>query len=224
MAAGRRPLTRGLDLEAAGIETDERGAIVVDERLRTTARGVYAVGDVTGALPFTHVAAYHARTATINALFGTRRTVSYEAVPWATFTDPEIGRVGMTEAQARERWGRRAVTADFDYATLDRAVAAGEAYGFAKLVGDARGRLVGATVAAPGGGETIAAVAPWVARGARIDDLSRQVHAYPTLAEGPARAADAHVRRRLDTPQTRLAAKLALAALRLLEGAARRRS
>ncbi len=223
VAAGRRPSSRGLGLEEAGVETDERGAIVVDERLRTSARGVYAVGDVTGALPFTHVAAYQARAAAVNALFGARRTVSYEAVPWATFTDPEIGRVGLTEAQARERWGPRAVTADFDYETLDRAVAAGEAYGFAKLIADPRGRLVGATVAAPGGGEAIAAVAPWVARGARIEELSRQVHAYPTLAEGPARAADGHLRRRLDTPRTRVAARLALGALRILDGVAARR-
>ena len=214
VAAGRSPSTDGIGLEAIGARTDGRGAIVVDERLRTTAKGVYAVGDVTGALPFTHVAAYHARVATPNALFALRRKVNYQAVPWATFTDPEVGRVGLTEQDARERWGDRAVIAGFDYAGSDRAITAGHARGFAKLVGDQRGRLVGATVAAPAGGEAIAELAAYVAARARIDAVSRQVHAYPTFGEGPARAADQHVARKLLNPRTRAATRLALTALR----------
>lgn len=216
VATGRQPSTGGLGLENVGARTDDRGALLVDERLRTTARGVYAVGDVTGALPFTHVAAYHARVATPNALFGLRRKVDYDAVPWATFTDPEVGRVGLTEGQARERWGERAVVAEFDYAASDRAITAGQARGFAKLVGDHRGRLVGATVAAPAGGEVIAELAAFVAAGAKIDDVSTQVHAYPTLAEGPARAADEYVTRKLFSPRTRAIGKPVLATLRML--------
>jgi pyruvate/2-oxoglutarate dehydrogenase complex dihydrolipoamide dehydrogenase (E3) component len=216
VAAGRSPSTDGLGLDAIAVATDDRGAIVVDERLRTTAKGVYAVGDVTGALPFTHVAAYHARTAAPNALFGLRRTVDYAAVPWATFTDPEIGRVGLTEDQTRKRWGDRAVIAEFDYAGADRAITAGRARGFAKLVGDHHGRLVGATVAAPAGGEVIAELAAHVAACAKIDAVSRQVHAYPTLAEGPARAADRHVTRKLLSPRMRAVTRTALAARRLL--------
>ncbi len=214
VAAGRRASTASLGLEAVDVRTDVDGAVVVDGRLRTTAPRIFAVGDVTGALPFTHVAAYHARIATVNALFGGRGRVSYDAVPWVTFTDPELARVGLTEAQARERWGDRAVATRFDYADLDRAITAGEAYGFAQLVGDARGRRVGATVCAPAGGEAIAELSAWVSQGRRIDDVSRAVHAYPTFAEGPARAADAHLRARLLGSRTRTLARPALAALR----------
>ncbi len=215
VAGGREPRTVGIGLEHVGVELDQRGAIRVDERLRTTAPGIYAVGDVTGLLPFTHVAAHHARVATPNALFHARGRVA-RTVPWVTFTDPEVARVGLTEAEARERWGERARISQFDYSSLDRAVTAGRAHGFAKLIGDHRGRLVGATVAAPGGGEAIAELTAWISTGARIDRISRTVHAYPTLAEGPARAADAQLAARYQTPRARAATRTALALLRAI--------
>ena len=216
VAAGRRPSTDGLGLEAAGVQTDERGAVRVDATLRTTAPGIFAAGDVTGMLPFTHVAGHHARVAVPNALFGTRRSFTTDAVPWVTFTDPEVARVGLSERQARERHGARVVVARHDYGELDRAITAGRAYGFAKLVAGPRGRLVGATVAAPAGGEAIAELAAHVAAGRRIGDVSRTVHAYPTFAEGPARAADEHLRTRLrESPLRRVAAPV-LALVRAL--------
>ena len=134
-----------------------------------------------------------------------------------TFTDPEIGRVGLTEAQARARWGERVVIAESDYADLDRAITAGEAYGFAKLVGDPRGRLVGATVCAPAGGEAIAALTPRVERREKIGAVSRTVHAYPTFAEGPARAADTNLLARYSTPRVRTLTRPLLAILRAVE-------
>ena len=218
VAAGRAPRTDGLALERIGVEVDRGSAIKVDGRLRTTARGVFAVGDVTGLLPFTHVAAHHARVATPNALFGARGTVS-ATVPWVTFTDPEVGRVGLTEAQARDRWGSRAKLAEFDYAELDRAITAGEGYGFARLVADPRGRLVGATVAAPGGGEAIAELTAWVARREKLQTVSRTVHAYPTLAEGPARAADDYLSARYARPPVHALSRAVLALLRHLDRA-----
>ena len=217
VATGRRPRSGGLGLEQVGVSTTPGGAVAVDDRLRTTGRGIYAVGDVTGAPPFTHVAAYHARVASVNALFRARAKVDYAAVPWVTFTDPEVARVGLTEESARERFGHRTRVAEFDYAELDRAIVAGRAYGFAKLVGDQKGRLVGATVAAPQGGEAIAELAAWMVRGGRIESVSRTIHAYPTLAEGPARAADAYLMRRVTSGRVRVPARLALAALRLLD-------
>lgn len=174
------------------------------------------MGDVTGLLPFTHVAAHHARVATSNALFHTRATVS-AVLPWVTFTDPEVGRVGLTEAEARERWGDGVRIAEFNHASLDRAIAAGEPYGFSKLVADPRGRLVGGTVAAPGAGEAIAELTGWLSRGGKIADVSRAVHAYPTLSEGPARAADHYLAARYSGPRVRAIARPVLAALRLLE-------
>ena len=210
VATGRAPRTEGTGLERAGVRVDARGAVIVDARLRTTAPSVYAVGDVTGLLPFTHVAAHHARVATPNALFRLRRSVDSN-LPWVTFTDPEVARVGLTETEARERWGQRVKVATAEYSELDRAITAGQCYGFAKLVGDPRGRLVGATVAAPAAGEAIAELTAWLARRAKIDDISATVHAYPTFAEGPARAADAHVIARYARPHMRALTRLTLA-------------
>jgi pyruvate/2-oxoglutarate dehydrogenase complex dihydrolipoamide dehydrogenase (E3) component len=215
VATGRAPRTDGIGLETVGVAVDDRGAITVDARLRTTARGIFAAGDVTGLLPFTHVAAHHARVATPNALFHTRSRVS-GTLPWVTFTDPEVARVGLNEAEARDRWGDRVVIAESDYGQLDRAITAGVRYGFAKLIADPKRRLVGATVAAPAGGEAIAELTAWVSRGAKLDAVSRTVHAYPTLAEGPARAADSYLAARYSTPRTRAITRPALAALRLL--------
>src|SRR3954452_1167734 len=152
VATGRRPETDSLGLAEVGVELDEKGRIAVDERLATTAKGIYAAGDAIMALPFTHVAGYHGRTVAANALFRARTKVSYDAVPWATFTDPEVGRVGLTEAEARERFGEGAITVTHDYAHNDRAITAGETHGFAKLVGDPKGRLLGATVCPPRAG------------------------------------------------------------------------
>ena len=217
VATGRQPRTDRLGLDEAGIATDARGAVVVDERLRTTAPGIFAVGDVTGLLPFTHVAAHHARVATVNALFRTRRKAQTAAtIPWVTFTDPEVARVGLTEDEARERWGDDVRIAAAGYDQVDRAITEGDTLGFAKLVGDARGRLVGATVAAPAAGEVIGELAARLIRRDKIDAVSSAVHAYPTLAEGPARAADALVRERYANPRYRAAAKPLLAVLRAL--------
>jgi pyruvate/2-oxoglutarate dehydrogenase complex dihydrolipoamide dehydrogenase (E3) component len=215
VVAGRSPRTDGLGLDTVGVLVNDRGAIVVDDRLRTSMRGIYGAGDVTGLLPFTHVAAHHARVATPNALFHARTKVT-ETLPRVTFTDPEVASIGLTESEARERWGQGVVVAEFDYRKLDRAIAAGEAYGFARLVGDPRGRLRGATIAAPGAGEAIAELTAWVTRGAKIDAVSQTVHAYPTLAEGPARAADDHLAARYSSPRVRALTRPVLAALRLL--------
>ncbi|HEV2772693.1 MAG TPA: FAD-dependent oxidoreductase [Thermoleophilaceae bacterium] len=218
VATGRRPQTADLGLETIGVEVDDQGAVEVDATLRTTAKRIFAAGDVTGSLPFTHVAGHHGRTVVGNALFHIRRSFTTDAVPWVTFTDPEVGRVGLTEQQARRRFGDRVAIAHQCYEDLDRAVTAGLPYGFAKLVGGPRGRLVGATVAAPAGGEAIAGLAMRVAAGDAIGDLSRQVHAYPTFAEGPARAADDHLRTRWLTPSVRRFTRPVLGLLRAVDG------
>ena len=217
VAAGRVSETDELGLETIGAEVDEKGGVRVDERLATTAKGVYAAGDAITALPFTHVAGYHGRTVAANALFHARTKVSYDSVPWATFTDPEVGRVGLTEAQARERFGDEAVTVTHEYSHNDRAITAAEAYGFAKLVGDPKGRLVGATVAAPHGGESIAELAAWVRAGGKVDDVSQTVHAYPTFSEGQARAADDYLREKYLSPRVRRFTRPALAILRRVD-------
>jgi pyruvate/2-oxoglutarate dehydrogenase complex dihydrolipoamide dehydrogenase (E3) component len=216
VSTGRRPVTAGLGLEQAGVEVTEKGAVKVDPTLRTSAGGIFAAGDVTGDLPFTHVAAAHGRLVVPNALFHARRRFERDPIPWVTFTDPEVARVGLSESQAAERHGE-VVVERHDYRESDRAIAAGTAYGFAKLVADTRGRLLGATIAAPAGGEAIAELAARMRAGGKIEDISQTVHAYPTFAEGPARAADEHLRRRFLNDRTRRATRPALALLRLLE-------
>ena len=217
VAAGRRPVSAGLGLENVGVETDDHGAVRVDDRLRTSARGIFAGGDVTGELPFTHVAGQHGRLVVANALFHARQRFRPDAVPWVTFTDPEVARVGLTEAQARECFGTRVAVERHAYEQLDRAITAGRAYGFAKLVGGPRGRLVGATVAAPAGGEAIAELAARIESGGKLAGVSRSVHAYPTFAEGPARAGDEYLRARFFNDRVRRVTRPALALLRALE-------
>ena len=114
----------------------------------------------------------------------------------------------------RRRWRPKAVAVSFDYGQLDRAITDGSPRGFAKLIGDPDGRLAGATIAASAGGEAIGEMAAWLSNGSSIDDISRQVHAYPTLAEGPSRAAHEYVAAKLATPRNRALARPLLAGLR----------
>lgn len=189
VAAGRTPRTADLGCDVAGVALDGRGAVVVDARQRTTNPRIHAGGDVTGRLPFTHVAAAHGTAIVQNALFGLRARVDHERIPWVTFTDPEVARVGPTAAEARARDGERARAITSSHARLDRAIAVGDTEGFAQLVSDAKGRLIGATVVGPRAGETIAEVVAWMASGARLATIVRSsTHAYPTWNEDLANA------------------------------------
>lgn len=217
IAAGRRPDTSALGLDAAKVGRDERGMVLVDERLRTTNPRIYAVGDVVGTMPHTHVAAMHARIATVNALFYGRGKADHSAVPSVTFTDPEVAHVGVSEEEARTRWQRRVRVSRFEMGELDRAITEGEPLGFAKLIADPRGRLVGATVVGAHAGEAIAELTAWIASGEKLARVSRTVHAYPTMAEGQARAADEYLRAGLSRPLMRLATRTLLQALRVVD-------
>jgi pyruvate/2-oxoglutarate dehydrogenase complex dihydrolipoamide dehydrogenase (E3) component len=214
IAGGRRPRTAGLGLEHAGVALNGGGAVRVDDRLRTTAAGVYAAGDVTGILPFTHVAGHQAGTAVLNALFLLPNRVRYLAMPYVVFTDPEVARVGVRAAHARARWGRRAVITRLDLRDVDRAVVAGRTDGWATLVADPQWRLVGATVVGPAAGEIIGELAGMVARRARLTELYATVHPYPTYALAAVDAAGEHLQRRLLGPATRRLTRPLLAALR----------
>ena len=217
VATGRRPSTADLGLDTVGVEVDERGHVVVDDLMRTTGDRVFAAGDVTGQMPFTHVAAHQARLVVTNAMFRARRRVRYEHIPWVTFTDPEIARVGLDAAAAFERWGDRATVQRYDYADLDRAVTHASARGWAELVGDPKRRLVGATVVGDSAGESIAELTAWIVNGGRIDDVSTTVHAYPTFSEGPSRAADDVIRARYFDPRLTRVTSRVLGALRRLD-------
>ena len=217
VSVGRRPSTSELGLGTVGVDLDARGYITIDHHLRTSASDIFAAGDVTGTMAFTHVAAYQARLVVTNALFGLRRRAAYDHIPSVTFTDPEIARVGLDATAARERWRTRAVVQRFDYATLDRAIAHGNATGFAELVGDPKGRLVGATVVGAAAGESIAELTAWITTGSKIATISQTVHAYPTFSEGPSRAADDLLRAKYFSPRMRRVTRPAIGLLRFID-------
>jgi pyruvate/2-oxoglutarate dehydrogenase complex dihydrolipoamide dehydrogenase (E3) component len=215
VAAGRTPGTRDLGLNTVGVELTRSGHVVVDDTMRTTARGVFAAGDVTGLLPFTHAAGAQGSLVVTNALFGLKRRFDADVVPWATFTEPEVGRVGLTVAEARERHGADAVTvARFDLAELDRAIAAKTAEGFVTLVAGPGDRLVGGTVMGTSGGDVIATVTAWLTQGATLRDIGGTTVAYPTFAEGPTKAVNEVLRERFLSPTTRRVAAPVLATAR----------
>ncbi len=200
VATGRRPNVEGMGLEEAGVEVGPSG-IVVDDRLRTSRKRVFAAGDVTGGLLFTHVADHEARTVIRNALFPFGGTVDYSVIPRAIYTDPELARVGPTEAEARERHGDGVRTFTYDLGDLDRAVVDRSAFGLVKLVADRRGRLLAGHLLAPRAGTMVSELALALREGADLSDLSDLVHPYPTLSEGIRRAANEWYRSRL-TPRT----------------------
>ena len=194
VAAGRRAATEGLGLEAAGVETED-GFVKTDDRLATTTRGIWAVGDVAGRLQFTHAADEMGRIAAANALSGRRRRrFDPSRIPWVTYTAPEVGRVGLTEAQAAERGAR---VAELPMSEVDRAVAAGETRGFIKLIAGPRpvlrnlggGQVLGATVVASRGGELIHEAALAMRTHMFTGRLAQTVHAYPTWSSAVQKAA-----------------------------------
>lgn len=207
VALGRRPDSADLDLEAAGVEVDGRGFVVVDSHLRTTNPRIWAAGDVTGHPQFTHVAGVHGSTAASNAVLGLRRSAEVTAVPRVTYTSPEVAAVGVGVDEP----GVTVRTLHHD--DVDRAVAEGRTAGFARLVLDRRGRVVGATVVGPRAGETLAELTLAVRHGLKAQDLASTMHPYPTWGDGPWNAAIADVRSRLAAPTTRRATRT-LAALR----------
>jgi pyruvate/2-oxoglutarate dehydrogenase complex dihydrolipoamide dehydrogenase (E3) component len=204
VATGRRPNVEGLNLDAAGVEYDARG-IRTDAYLRTTARHIFAAGDVTGHFPFTHMAAYEAAVVVRNALFFWPLTqrADFRVVPWATYTDPEVARVGLTEAEARAR--HRSVSVwRAEFADNDRAQAEGEARGFAKFVcAGRRERLVGASIVGPQAGELIHEVVLAMKMGLGLTALGGLTHVYPTLTQINQKAGVDAVLRRLNSPVVR---------------------
>ena len=201
VAAGRRPNVEDLGLDAAGIAHGATG-IVVDARLRSSNRRVFAIGDVAGGPQFTHVAGQHAGIVIRNALFGIPARVDYKALPWVTYTDPELAHVGLTEAAARAA-GHDAKILTWSFAANDRAQAERATEGLAKIVLGRKGRILGATILGPRAGELIG---PWVlaiSSGLGIGSVASAVLPYPTLSEVSKRAAGSHYTPRLFGRTTR---------------------
>ncbi len=185
LAVGRSPNVEGMGLEALGIEVAARGTVAVDDYLRTAVPGIYACGDVAGPYQFTHMASHQAWYATVNALFGRFRKfkVDYSVVPWATFTDPEVARVGLNESDARAQGVPFEVTR-YDINDLDRAIADGEAHGFVKVLTEpGRDRILGATIVGYHAGELINEFVLAMKHGLGLNKILGTIHIYPTLGE-----------------------------------------
>ena len=194
MAVGRKANVADLGLDEAAIEHDR--AISVDAGLRTTNRRVYAIGDVAGSLQFTHVAGYHAGVIIRSMLFGLPSRAKTAHIPWATYTDPELAQVGLTEAEARERHGDALEVVRFPYSENDRAIASGQTAGLIKIM-VVKGRPVGASIVGAQAGELIGVWALALANGLKMSAVAAMVVPYPTLGEINKRAAGAYFSPRL---------------------------
>ncbi len=191
VAAGRKMNVEGLGLDAAGVQVD-KGRIVSDATLRTTNKHIYVCGDVAGSFQFTHMAEHHAGVVLRNILnplpFKFAKTET-RVIPWCTFTEPELARVGVSEMEAKHQNIPHRVY-KFPFAELDRARADGDTEGFAKIITDLKGVILGAAIAGPHAGELIHEYVLAMAKRMTTNDLSGIIHVYPTLAQINRRVAD----------------------------------
>lgn len=201
LAAGRRANSDGLDLAAAGVTLDGRGYIITDPRLRTRARHIYACGDVTGRHLFTHSAEHQAGVVLRNALFRLPAKVERRVMPWCTYSDPEVARVSLAEHEAVQR-GLDHRVYSFPFRDIDRAHTDGVTAGFAKLITQPNGRLLGATLVGAHAGELIHEYVLALAKGMKAADVSSVIHVYPTLAQINRRVADQRLKAQL-TPRVK---------------------
>jgi pyruvate/2-oxoglutarate dehydrogenase complex dihydrolipoamide dehydrogenase (E3) component len=199
VGVGRTPNVEGLELERAGVVSNERG-VPVDDRLRTTNERIFAAGDVCSSLKFTHLADAQARILIANALFFTRQKVSDLVVPRCTYTDPEIAQVGLTAAEAEEQ-GLAVTTFTVPLAEVDRAVLDGESEGFARVhLRKGSDKILGATLVGRHAGEMISELTLAITAGQGLSAIGRTIHPYPTQAEVIRKLADAYNRTRLTDP------------------------
>ncbi len=181
LATGRSPNVGSLNLEAAGVNYDKKG-IQVDAKLRTSNKRIYAAGDVIGGYQFTHVAGYEAGVAMQNALVLPTKKADYRVIPWATFTDPELARVGLTENQARDRYGDDVFVLKQGFDGVDRALAESAGYGFAKFITKKDGEILGAHIVGLHAGELIHEAVLAMSQNLKVSAL-QCIHIYPTLSE-----------------------------------------
>lgn len=183
IATGRKPNIEGLALENAGVNCTAEG-IVVDSELRTTAKNIYAAGDVLGGYQFSHFAGWQAFQAVRNALLPGSSSGRTDLVPWVTFTDPEVAHIGLNERQARSQFGDDLKVRRWTLDKVDRAVCENDRNGFIKIIAKADGSILGAAVVAERAGETIAEIVLAMKHGLKVSDIAGTIHAYPTYSTG----------------------------------------
>ncbi len=208
VAAGRKANTGGIGFEKAGIDFD-RGGINVDERLRTSAKNIFAIGDVSKAPQFTHVAGYHAGIIIRQICFKMPAKVDYKALPWVTYTDPELAQVGLTEVDARAKYGDDNIkVAEWGFDENDRAIAERITKGQVRIITNKKGLILGASIVGAGGGELIGMWALAISSGLKISAVTSMIVPYPTMGEASKRAAGAWYTPSLFSDKTRRVVKL----------------
>jgi len=189
ISVGRKPLSDNIGLEGLGIKRDEKGFIVVDDYLRTNIPNIYAVGDVIGGYQLAHVASYEGKIAAEN-IAGHNKPIDYKVIPWAVFTSPEIGTVGLNEEQAKTK-GYNVCFGLFPFSNSGKAYITGETEGFIKIVTDKdTGEILGAQMVGPRCSDLVHEVAVAMKGEMVIDNLADTVHTHPTLSEAVMEAAE----------------------------------
>ena len=208
VAAGRQANVEGLNLEAAGVRLAGEG-VWVDARLRTSARHIWACGDVLGRRQFSHMAEHEAKVVVRNALLPFPARVPFDVEPWTTFTEPELAHVGLTEAEARAQ-GRKVRVFRHSFQQDDRALVDEAGQGFVKIVADPRGRVLGAHILGPRAGELIHEFILAMRHGLSVRALADTIHVYPTLSMANQRAAQRYYQDWADQPLLRNGLRLML--------------
>lgn len=181
LAAGRGHNFSSLNLEAAKVKFSARG-VILNEKLQTTNRRIYAIGDVAGGYPFPHIANYEAAIAVKNALFLPLFQIDYRGIPWAIFSDPQLARVGLTEAQARRRFGDDLIVCREYFKNVERAQMCGETTGFCKIVGRRNGEILGASIVGPQAAELIHAIALAVRHGMKVEAIAQLPYIWSSFS------------------------------------------
>jgi pyruvate/2-oxoglutarate dehydrogenase complex dihydrolipoamide dehydrogenase (E3) component len=202
VALGRKPSVEGLGLEAAGVRHSANG-VETDPLLRTSNRRIFAIGDVRGAPLFTHAAGWHASAFVRTALFKAATRADALPLPAVTYLDPEVAQIGLSEAEARSRFGEKAKSVRWAYHENDRAQAERETDGFAKLIVGPGGRILGAAIVGEGAGEAIQMVGLAMSNGLKARALTNFISPYPTRTEVIKRAAGAYFTPTLFSPKVR---------------------
>jgi len=185
VAVGRKPRSSAAGIPDIGVELGPRGTIAVDQYLRTNFPNIFAVGDVAGPYQFTHTASHQAWYAAVNGLFGIFKkfAVDYRVIPWATFTEPEVARVGLNETEAKEQ-GIAVEVTRYGIDDLDRAIADQEAHGFVKvLTPPGKDTILGVTIVGEHAGDLIAEYVMAMKHGLGLNKILGTIHIYPTMAE-----------------------------------------
>ena len=190
VTVGRKPNSKDIGLDAAGVKTDEKGFILVDDQCRTNVPNIYAIGDVVPGPALAHKASYEGKVAA-EVIAGHKSAVDYVAIPFVVFSDPEIATVGLSEAEAKEK-GYDIISGKFPFAVNGRALSLNQTDGFLKIIAEKDSQIVlGAEIIGPSASDLIAEIGLAIEMSATIEDIILTIHAHPTLGEVVMEAAEA---------------------------------